>query len=185
MRPSSSELLNETGQFYNEPGNLRVWWLYAMLEGGHPLREKLALFWHNHFATSYAKVRSTKLMYEQNVTIRKHALGKFRPFLLDMSKDTAMLIWLDSNQNVKGAPNENYAREVMELFSLGVGNYTEKDVQEAARAFTGWHHDAEQVTVREQPTAARRRMRRRSSARPASGPATDIIRICCDQPACA
>ena len=78
------------------------WWLYAMLEGGHPLREKLTLFWHNHFATSYAKVRSTKLMYEQNVTLRKHALGKFRPFLLDMSSDTAMLIWLDSNQQREG-----------------------------------------------------------------------------------
>ena len=82
-------------------------------------------------------------MYEQNVTLRKHALDKFRPFLLEMSKDTAMLIWLDSNQNVKGAPNENYAREVMELFSLGVGNYSEMDVKEAARSFTGWHHDAE------------------------------------------
>ena len=96
-------------------------------------------------------------MYEQNVTLRKHALGKFRPFLLDMSKDTAMLVWLDSNRNVKGAPNENYAREVMELFSLGVGNYTEKDIQEAARAFTGWHHDAEVNEVRVQPRPARRR----------------------------
>src|SRR6187455_2574399 len=120
-----------------------------MLDYGHPLREKLALFWHNHFATSYAKVRSTKLICEQNVTIRKHALGKFRPFLLDMSRDTAMLVWLDSNRNVKGAPNENYAREVMELFSLGVGNYTEKDVQEAARAFTGWHTDGEAFTFNE------------------------------------
>ena len=139
------DLLTETGKYYNEPFSLRTWWLYAMLEGGHPLREKLTLFWHNHFATSYAKVRNTKLMYEQNVTLRKHALGKFHPFLLDMSKDTAMLVWLDSNRNVKGAPNENYAREVMELFSLGVGNYTEKDIQEAARAFTGWHHDTEVV----------------------------------------
>jgi hypothetical protein len=136
-------LLHETGRYYNEPFSLRTWWLYAIIEGGHPLREKLALFWHNHFATSYAKVRSTKLMFEQNITLRTHALGKFHPFLLDMSKDTAMLVWLDSNRNVKGAPNENYAREVMELFSLGVGNYTEKDIQEAARAFTGWHHDTE------------------------------------------
>src|SRR5947209_7509927 len=78
-------------------------------------------------------------MFEQNKTLRKYALGKFRPFLLDMSRDPAMLIWLDSNSNIKGKANENYAREVMELFSLGVGNYTETDIREAARAFTGWH----------------------------------------------
>lgn len=137
------ELLTETGKYYNDPASLRTWWLYGMLEGGHPLREKLTLFWHNHFATSYAKVRSTKLMFEQNVLMRTHALALFPKFLLDMSKDTAMLVWLDSNRNVKGAPNENFAREVMELFSLGVGNYTEKDIQEAARALTGWHHDTE------------------------------------------
>jgi Protein of unknown function (DUF1800) len=123
---------------------LRGWWLYAMIHSGHPLREKLTLFWHNHFATSISKVQSPLLMVGQNQTLRKHALGKFRPFLLDMSRDVAMLIYLDSNENVKAHPNENYAREVMELFSLGVGNYTEKDVQEAARAFTGWHTDDEQ-----------------------------------------
>jgi uncharacterized protein (DUF1800 family) len=78
-------------------------------------------------------------MYNQNKLLRKHALGKFPEFLLEVSKDPAMIVYLDSNNNIKGKPNENYAREVMELFSLGVGNYTEKDVQEAARAFTGWH----------------------------------------------
>ena len=112
-----------------------------MLNGGHPLREKLTLFWHNHFATSIAKVQRTALMFRQNGLLRKHALGKFGPFLHAMSKDPAMLVWLDSNSNVKGKPNENYARELMELFSLGVGNYTEKDIREAARAFTGWHTD--------------------------------------------
>lgn len=120
---------------------LRDWWLYAMLHGQHPLREKLIVFWHNHFATSIAKVRGTDLMFRQNRTLREHALGKFGPFLQAMSRDPAMLLWLDSNSNVKGKPNENYAREVMELFSLGVGNYTEKDIREAARAFTGWHTD--------------------------------------------
>jgi uncharacterized protein (DUF1800 family) len=117
---------------------LRGWWVYWMLHGGHPLREKLTLFWHNHFATSFAKVTSVPLMYRQNVLLRQHALGKFEPFLQAMSKDPAMLAWLDSNSNIKGRPNENYARELMELFSLGVGNYTEKDIREAARAFTGW-----------------------------------------------
>jgi hypothetical protein len=178
------ELLTETGQFYNEPANLRVWWLYAMLEGGHPLREKMTLFWHNHFATSYAKVRSTKLMYEQNVTLRKHALGKFRPFLLDVSKDTAMLVWLDSNQNVKGAPNENYAREVMELFSLGVGNYSEKDVQEAARAFTGWHHDTEGNKFENNPLL-HDDGEKTVLGRTGRWTGADVVRICCDQPACA
>jgi uncharacterized protein (DUF1800 family) len=120
---------------------LRDWWLYAMLHGRHPLREKLTLFWHNHFATSIAKVRGAEPMFRQNCTLREHALGKFGPFLQAVSRDPAMLLWLDSNSNVKGKPNENYAREVMELFSLGVGNYTEKDIREAARAFTGWHTD--------------------------------------------
>jgi hypothetical protein len=178
------ELLNETGQFYNEPANLRAWWLYAMIEGGHPLREKLTLFWHNHFATSYAKVRSTKLMYEQNVTLRKHALGHFRPFLLDMSRDTAMLIWLDSNRNVKGAANENYAREVMELFSLGVGNYTEKDIQEAARAFTGWHHDAE-MTHFEFNRALHDAGPKTVFGKTGNWDGGDVIRLCCDHEACA
>jgi hypothetical protein len=178
------ELLNETGQFYNEPVNLRVWWLYAMLEGGHPLREKLTLFWHNHFATSYAKVRSTKLMYEQNVTLRKHALGRFRPFLLDMSKDTAMLVWLDSNQNVKGAPNENYAREVMELFSLGVGNYSEKDVKEAARSFTGWHHDVEGNKFENNPLL-HDEGEKTVLGKTGNWTGADVVRILCDQPACA
>jgi hypothetical protein len=120
---------------------LRAWWLYVMLQGGHPLREKMTLFWHNHFATSIAKVQSPALMFRQNDLLREHALGKFGPFLQAISKDPAMLVWLDSNSNVMGRPNENYAREVMELFSLGVGHYTETDIREAARAFTGWHTD--------------------------------------------
>ncbi len=177
-------LLTETGSYYNEPGNLRVWWLYTMIESGHPLREKLTLFWHNHFATSYAKVRSTRLMFEQNLILRKYALGQFRPFLLDMSKDTAMLVWLDSNRNLKGAPNENYSREVMELFSLGVGNYTEKDVQEAARAFTGWHHDSEIRTFENNPTLhddGEKTVLKQTGKWNGS----DIVRICCEQKACA
>jgi uncharacterized protein (DUF1800 family) len=126
-----------------QPFELPGWWLYCMLHTGNPLREKMTLFWHNHFATSIAKVGSGTLMFEQNKLMREHALGKFGEFLLAMSKDPAMLKWLDSNSNIKSHPNENYAREVMELFSLGVGHYTEKDIREAARAFTGWHMDGE------------------------------------------
>ncbi|HTK77461.1 MAG TPA: DUF1800 domain-containing protein [Gemmataceae bacterium] len=127
-------------------GNLRGWWLYAILHGGHPLREKMTLFWHNHFATSNAKVRSTGLMFRQNQSLRRAALGHFGAMLADLSRDPAMLIWLDSNRNVKGAANENFARELLELFALGVGHYSERDVREAARAFTGWHTDGEHFT---------------------------------------
>ena len=125
---------------------LRGWWLFCMLQSGHPLREKLTLFWHNHFATSIGKVLTPSLMFRQNCLLRSHALGKFGPLLQAMSKDPAMLIWLDSNSNIKGRPNENYARELMELFSLGVGHYTETDIRQAARAFTGWHTDGDRFT---------------------------------------
>jgi hypothetical protein len=127
----------------NNAFELRAWWLYCMLYGGHPLRDKMTLFWHNHFATSIAKIQRPPLMFEQNRLMRQYALGQFGPYLLAMSKDPAMLIWLDSNSNLKQKPNENYAREVMELFSLGVNNYTEKDIKEAARAFSGWHTDGD------------------------------------------
>jgi uncharacterized protein (DUF1800 family) len=143
----SYRFYNTTGEAIargNNPFQLRGWWVYTLVYTPQPLLEKMVLFWHNHFATSIAKVGRTTLMYRQNQLIRKHALGKFEPFLLEMSKDPAMLIWLDSNSNLKGAPNENYAREVMELFSLGVGNYKEHDIREAARAFTGWHTNGEE-----------------------------------------
>ncbi len=147
--PQAAEVLptlNDVGRMAASRGDsgdkLRDWWLYCMLHGQHPLREKLTLFWHNHFATSIAKVHSAERMFRQNVLLRENSLGKFGPFLQAVSRDPAMLVWLDSNSNVKGEPNENFAREVMELFSLGVGRYAEKDIREAARAFTGWHADA-------------------------------------------
>lgn len=129
-----------------DENRLRGWWIYVMLHSGRPLREKMTLFWHNHFATSVAKVRSLSAMLAQNQALRKSALGSLRTMLADMSRDPAMLIWLDSNRNIKGQPNENYSRELMELFTLGVGHYTEADVREAARAFTGWHTDGDQFT---------------------------------------
>jgi hypothetical protein len=146
-RPGADELLEtltDAGRVAtrDDTGDqLRGWWLYCMLQGGHPLRDKLTLFWHNHFATSLVKVQHVGLMFRQNCLLRRHALGHFGPMLQDVSRDPAMLVWLDSNANVKGRPNENYARELMELFSLGVGHYTEHDIREAARAFTGWHTD--------------------------------------------
>lgn len=130
-------------EYRPEPHEIRAWWLYVMLHSGHPLREKMTLFWHNHFATSIGKIQRAGPMVQQNILLRKHALGKFGPMLADVSKDAAMLLFLDSNSNLKGHPNENFGRELMELFTLGVGNYTEKDVQEVARAFSGWHTDGE------------------------------------------
>ncbi len=116
---------------------LQAAWLYRMIFTPFPLRERMTLFWHNHFATSNAKVNNTVLMQRQNDLLRNHALGKFAPMLLEMARDAAMLQWLDCTANRKAHPNENYAREVMELFTLGRGNYSEKDIREAARAFTG------------------------------------------------
>src|SRR5579872_2522289 len=106
------EMYADIGRNCKDAGQLRGWWLSLMMDGGHPLREKLTLFWHNHFATSIAKVRQISLLLEQNIALRKHALGKVRPFFDAMAKNPAMLIWLDSNQNVKKAPNENFAREL-------------------------------------------------------------------------
>lgn len=141
-RQEFDELMDQIGRHIADKDpelkQLQGWWLYRMLHSPHPLLERTTLFWHNHFATSAAKVRKLPLMMKQNQLLRQHALGSFRSLLHEVGRDPAMLIWLDSNSNVKGQPNENYAREVMELFSLGEGNYTEQDIREAARALTGW-----------------------------------------------
>ena len=163
-------------------GGLQAWWLYRILHTPHPLRERMTLFWHDHFATSIAKVRRPAAMKAQNLLIRRHALGSFRPFLLEMSRDPAMLAWLDSNSNVRGRPNENFARELLELFSLGVGRYAEADVREAARAFTGWHTDGSNFT--------HNRLQHDDGPKTILGQAgpwdgADVVRIVLDQPAAA
>jgi uncharacterized protein (DUF1800 family) len=135
---ATDKFLSSAARKFNVGQQATAWWLYRMLHGGHPLREKLTLFWHNHFATSNAKVQNAGYMVGQYELMYRHALGNFAELLQAMSKDPAMMVWLDTVQNKKGQPNENYARELMELFSLGIGNYTEKDIREAARAFTGW-----------------------------------------------
>ena len=122
---------------------LREWWLREMLATPSPLTEKMTLFWHNHFATSQQKVRSAQLMYRQNALLRREALGNFATLLHAVAKDPAMLVYLDNAGSRRQAPNENFAREVMELFTLGEGKYAERDIKEAARAFTGWSLDRE------------------------------------------
>jgi uncharacterized protein (DUF1800 family) len=119
-------------------GRLSAWWLDRMLKTAHPLREKMTLFWHNHFATSNEKVQNARHMLAQYRLMQAHALGSFRDLLVAMGTDAAMMVWLDTVGSTKGNPNENYARELMELFSLGIGNYTEADIREAAKAFTGY-----------------------------------------------
>ncbi len=120
---------------------LRGWWLQRMARGPRPLQEKLVLFWHGHFATSVEKVRNPYYMWRQNELFRRLATGNWELLLNEAGKDPAMLVWLDQAQSKKEHPNENFAREVMELFALGEGHYTEKDVTEGARALTGWSLD--------------------------------------------
>ncbi|MGQ0613086.1 MAG: DUF1800 domain-containing protein [Planctomycetaceae bacterium] len=117
---------------------IREWWLRAMVKSAFPLRERLTLFWHGHFTSSYRDVRDSYHLFLQNTLLRRHAAGNFAALLHAVSKDPAMLEYLDNRSNRRQNPNENYAREVMELFTMGTGNYTEEDIKEAARAFTGW-----------------------------------------------
>lgn len=174
----------------NNGQQLPAAWLYRMLYSPNALREKMTLFWHNHFATSNLKVRNASLMLGQYELLRRHALGNFRTLLQEMSLDPAMMIWLDTTLSRRGQPNENYARELMELFSLGINdparperrNYSEQDIREAARAFTGWalvegrpkfvagQHDDGEKNVLGQKGRWR---------------SPDVVRICLDQPAAA
>jgi hypothetical protein len=124
-----------------ETQRLALWWANRMLVTPRPLEEKLTLFWHGHFASGQTKVRDYRMMLRQNLMFRANASGNFRALLIGLLKDPAMLVYLDNGENVKSHPNENFGRELLELFTMGVGNYTEKDVREAARAFTGWTND--------------------------------------------
>jgi uncharacterized protein (DUF1800 family) len=159
----------------------RGWWLTRMLEGPHPLREKMTLFWHNHFATSDSKVQNAGRMFGQYELMHAHALGSFVDLLQGMSKDPAMMVWLDTIQSKKGQPNENYARELMELFSLGIGNYSEKDIREAARAFTGWEirEDKWRFNSAQYDDSEKSFLGRNGKWK-----GEDIVAICLDQPAC-
>jgi uncharacterized protein (DUF1800 family) len=143
--PEQRKMLMKQIQMANREAFLATfaWWMKRMANGPHPLQEKLTLFWHGHFTTSFREERMALLIWEQNELLRKMAAGNFGHLLHAISRDPAMLDYLNNNQNRKGHANENYAREVMELFALGIGNYTEDDVKEGARAFTGWMHDGQ------------------------------------------
>ena len=117
---------------------LKAWWFQEMIATSSPLTERMTLFWHNHFTSSLRKVKWAPLLYRQNLLFRHMAVGSFRDLLGAIAKDPAMILYLDTQTNNKSHPNENFARELFELFTLGEGHYTEQDIKEAARAFTGW-----------------------------------------------
>jgi uncharacterized protein (DUF1800 family) len=134
---ATAGLLADAAVAAGDIGRLRAEWFYRMLLGPDPLGEKLTLLWHDHFATAHSKVRDPALMRRQNDTLRRHARGRFADLLNAAVREPALLLYLDAETNRQGHPNENLARELMELFTLGAGNYTEADVKEAARALTG------------------------------------------------
>jgi len=123
-----------------ETNRVASWWANRMVASPRPLQEKMALFWHGHFASNEAKVRDYRKLLGQLELFEKQGTGNFRDLTVAIAQDPGMLEFLDAGVNVKGASNENFAREVMELFTMGVGHYTEKDIREAARAFTGWNY---------------------------------------------
>ncbi len=171
----------EQGQHARE---LQTWWLHRMAQTTRPLQEKLALFWHGHFATSLDKVKAPYMMWMQNETLRRNASGNFRTMVMEISRDPAMIQWLDNDSNRKEKPNENYARELMELFTLGEGHYTENDIKESARAFTGWglqkRQQQYQFTPKQHDSGDKIFMGK-------TGPwdGGDIVNIIFDQPQCA
>jgi uncharacterized protein (DUF1800 family) len=180
----------------NDLERLKAWWLYRLLYHPDSLREKLTLFWHGHFATSIRKVESVALMLQQNELLRRHALGECGPLLNDIVADPAMLYWLDGGSSRREQPNENFAREFLELFTLGPGHYTERDVREAARAFTGWVLTNQVrfggMTLIKGGTPAFRFDRaafddgsKTFLGRTGRWGAADIVRIALEQPACA
>ena len=139
--PFNEGILYRHLQGFRNPGNplhMQGNWMYRMINTPQPLVEKMVLFWHHVFATGYSKVDNGNQMLAQIANFRQYGMGSYREILIQLSKDPAMIFWLDNNENHKDAPNENWGRELLELFSMGQGNYTEEDVKECARAFTGW-----------------------------------------------
>jgi len=164
--------------------DLRQWWLDRMMNSPAPLLEKMTLFWHGHFATSIEKVKDAYWIWLQNETLRRNALGNFTTLTRQMSRDPAMMIYLDLQQSHKEHPNENWARELMELFTVGIGNYTENDVREAARAFTAYRID---LTTQKFRFAPMQQDRTNKNFMGRTGPliGDDIIDILVSKPVCA
>ena len=138
----------EQSELRDLPGSA-AYWMYRMISTSCPMEEKIALFWHSLFATGYAKLNQARTQLNQVEMFRQSGLGSFEELLVELSKDPAMIIWLDNNENHGDAINENYGRELLELFSMGIGNYSEDDIKACARAFTGWTlGNAEYMSIR-------------------------------------
>lgn len=165
-----------------EVARITTYYAHRMLVTRRPMEEKIAVFWHGHFATENDKVRDYRKMMAQWDTYRRLGNGNFGELLLAMTRDPAMSIYLDGRFNVKGHPNENYAREIMELFSLGVGNYTEKDIKEAARAFSGWGLDGNKFTIRPESHDDGQKTLLGETG---NFDGADVVKILLKQPACA
>ncbi len=190
LPPEDAEAIDGLRQTARSSSNLdllKVCWLNRMVHGPDPLREKLTLFWHSHFATSNKKVESVALMDRQNETLRTNALGGFAALLEAIIADPAMLVWLDGGTSKKDKPNENFAREFLELFTLGTGHFAERDIREAARAFTGWVRQDSRGGFQETPSFTR------ETSQVDDGPKTflglngrwgpaDIVRITLERP---
>jgi uncharacterized protein (DUF1800 family) len=179
---STGDLLAVWAVNSGELNRLKAWWFYRMLFGPDLLGEKLTLLWHDHFATADSKVEDVALMRRQNDTLRRHARGRFAELLNAAAREPALLLYLDAPANRKGHPNENLARELMELFTLGEGNYTEADVKEAARALTGWTVEESQFAE----AAARHDDGKKTIlGRTGEWTGSDLVRILLEQPATA
>ena len=138
----------EQSELRDLPGSA-AYWMYRMISTSCPMEEKIALFWHSLFATGYVKLNQARALLNQVDMFRRSGLGSFEELLVELSKDPAMIVWLDNNENHGSSINENFGRELLELFSMGIGNYTEDDVKECARAFTGWTlGNAEYMSIR-------------------------------------
>ncbi|GAA2376380.1 DUF1800 domain-containing protein [Dactylosporangium salmoneum] len=145
--PKLGMVVNEKTDRAEQIRQVGAWWLDRMVQAEHQVHEKLTFFWHGHWATSADKVKSGPLMLNQQQTLFRTALGPFATQAHTMLRDPALIVWLDGQKNTDKAPNENLARELMELFTLGVGHYTEQDVREGARALTGWVVDNKSGTA--------------------------------------
>jgi uncharacterized protein (DUF1800 family) len=137
----SGELEQARGRLNQEKLALKQWWMQHLLTTTSPLLERMVMFWHNHFTSSINKVNQPNLILQQHQLLRQHALGNFKTLLHAIARDSAMLIYLDGTMNDKAQPNENFARELLELFTLGANHYHESDIKAAAQAFTGWAVD--------------------------------------------
>ena len=175
-----AEVIGQSAVDSGAPERLKAWWLYRCLFSPRPLVERLTLMWHNHFATSNLKVSDLRLMKQQNDLLRSECLSPFGRLLAGVAHDPALLIWLDAPSNEKGHPNENFAREIMELFSQGVGNYSEDDVKAAARALTGW--TVRQGAFRERP-ASHDAQPKTILSQTGDWTGDDLVRILADHPA--